>query len=73
MKLLSYHIQNNQGLSKGYQPKPKAEVDTPTLTLIILDITEPNLITVLLCTEQKILKSYFWFFTDGNTKHANLT
>ena len=32
-------IQNNQGLSKGYQPKPKA---TSTLTLIILDITKTS-------------------------------
>ena len=31
-----WEIQNNQGLSKGYQPKPI----TPTLTLIILDITK---------------------------------
>ena len=45
-----YHtisMQNNQGLSKGYHLKPKAEADNPTLTLIILDITEPNLITIL--------------------------
>ena len=26
-------IQNNQGLSKGYQPKPKAEVDNPHVHL----------------------------------------
>ena len=26
-------IQNNQGLSKGYQPKPKAEADNPYLHL----------------------------------------
>ena len=32
-----YDIQNNQGLSKGYQPQP-----TPTSTLIILDITKTS-------------------------------
>ena len=26
-------IQNNQGLGKGYQPKPKAEADNPYLDL----------------------------------------
>ena len=26
-------IQNNQGLDKGYQPKPKAEADNPYLHL----------------------------------------
>jgi len=26
-------IQNNQGLGKGYQPKPKAETDKPYLDL----------------------------------------
>ena len=26
-------IQNNQGLGKGYQPKPKAEADNPCLDL----------------------------------------
>ena len=26
-------IQNNQGLGKGYQPKPKAEADKPYLDL----------------------------------------
>ena len=31
-------IQNNQGLSKGYQPQPI----TPTSTLIILDITKTS-------------------------------
>ena len=31
-------IQNNQGLNKGYQPKPI----TPTSTLIILDITKTS-------------------------------
>jgi len=27
------HIQNNQGLGKGYQPKPKVEADNPFLDL----------------------------------------
>ena len=26
-------VQNNQGLGKGYQPKPKAEADNPYLDL----------------------------------------
>ena len=28
-----WDIQNNEGLSKGYQPKPKAEADNPYLDL----------------------------------------
>ena len=47
-------IQNNQGLGKGYQPKPKAKADNPyldldrspsndgLLTLIILNITKTS-------------------------------
>ena len=33
-----WDFQNNQGLSKGYQPQPI----TPTSTLIILDITKTS-------------------------------
>ena len=40
-------IQKNQGRGKGYQPKLKAVANTLTETLIILDITKPQLLIVL--------------------------
>ena len=45
------NIQNNQGLSKGYQPK--SEADNPYLTLIILDITKTSSNNCLLSTTIK--------------------
>jgi len=35
-------IQNNQGLSKGYQPQPSALAENLTSTLFILDITKTS-------------------------------
>ena len=63
-------IQNNQGRGKGYQPKI-----TLTETLIILDITKPNLIIVLLYIERKKLGSHVSAssLTAYNTNRAKLT
>ena len=35
-------IQNNWGLTKGYQPQPTASADNLTSTSIILDITKTS-------------------------------
>ena len=40
-------IQNNQGLSVGYQPHLWLQMITPTLNLIIQDITNPH--PVIMC------------------------
>ena len=64
-------IQKNQGRGKGYQPKLKAVANTLTETLIILDITKPQLLIVLFIhwTKKKI-KSCFCFLTDWKQHKA---
>ena len=52
LDLVFLDIQNNQGLGKGYQPRPSASADNhySTSTLIILDITKTSSNNCLLDT-----------------------
>ena len=57
-------IINNQGLDKGYQPRPSAQMITLPLTLIIPDITETSSNNCLLfaCFAADLFISSFIYF-----------
>ena len=63
-------IQNNQGRGKGYQPKPKAEVDNPYRNFGYSGYhRNRNLIIVLIYIERKNLEVMF-LLLDGKQQES---